>query len=255
MGSVLFDLTGKRAVVTGAAQGLGRGMALGLADAGAAVALVDRQPCDETAALVRAAGGRAECVVADLAGLDDTRAAQVLHEAAAAIGGMDILVNNAGIIRRSPTLTLAQDDWSAVLDIDLTAPLLLSQAAARRWVADRRRGKIVLVASMLSFVGGRNAAAYAAAKSGVAGLTRSLAVEWAPLGIGVNAVAPGWFATELTGPLRADPARSASLLSRIPAGRWGEPDDLRGAAVFLASDASDYVHGAVIPVDGGYLVG
>jgi 2-deoxy-D-gluconate 3-dehydrogenase len=168
------------------------------------------------------------------------------------MGRLDILVNNAGIIRRTPALEFSEADWDDVLQIDLKALFFLSQAAARQ-MAVRGRGKIINIASMLSFQGGIRIPSYAAAKSGVAGLTRSLANEWAELGINVNAIAPGYMATDNTAPLRADAERSAAILSRIPAGRWGAPADLQGAAVFLASAASDYVHGAILAVDGGWL--
>jgi 2-deoxy-D-gluconate 3-dehydrogenase len=170
----------------------------------------------------------------------------------AEFGRLDILINNAGIIRRAPALEFGEADWDAVLQINLRALFFLSQAAGRQML-DRGRGKIINIASMLSFQGGINVPAYTAAKSGVAGVTRALANEWAGRGVNVNAIAPGYMATDNTASLRADPGRSASILERIPAGRWGLPQDLMGAVVFLASSASDYLHGAIIPVDGGWL--
>jgi 2-deoxy-D-gluconate 3-dehydrogenase len=170
-----------------------------------------------------------------------------------ATGRLDVLVNNAGIMRRSPALELSQQDWEAVLNINLSATFLLSQAAARHFVDAGTGGKIINVASMLSFQGGQLVSAYTAAKSGIAGLTRALASEWAAYGINVNAIAPGYMTTEITRALREDPHRHDALLARIPAGRWGLPEDLKGAAVFLASDASTYVHGAILPIDGGWL--
>lgn len=244
-----FDLTGRGALVTGGARGLGLGIARGLAAAGARLALLDRDDPSEAAAPLGA-----HPMTHDLTGLTPERAAAIVADADAALGGCDILVHAAGFLRRAPALDLPQDDWNAMREIHLDAAFLLAQAAARRWSDAGQTGKIVLVASMLSFFGGRNAVAYAAAKSGVAGLTRALAAEWAPLGIGVNALAPGWFATDLTAALRADPDREGAIRARIPAGRWGDPADLAGAAVFLASPASDYVHGVVLPVDGGYRI-
>jgi 2-dehydro-3-deoxy-D-gluconate 5-dehydrogenase len=248
-----FRLDGKTALVTGAARGLGQGLALGLAEAGADLCLLDLLPCDETAEQVVALGRRVHCVETSLAGLTPAGASALVAGCVAALGRCDILVNNAGIIRRAPALEFSPDDWQAVLDLNLSAGFYLAQAAARHWVTMGTGGKIVNVASMLSFQGGLLVASYAAAKSGVAGLTRALANEWAPLGINVNAVAPGYFATEVTAGIRADEQRSATVLSRIPAGRWGQPADLKGAVVFLASEASAYVHGAVLPIDGGWL--
>jgi 2-deoxy-D-gluconate 3-dehydrogenase len=177
----------------------------------------------------------------------------IVEECVAGLGRLDILVNNAGIIRRAPALEFSQEDWEAVLGINLSAAFYLSQAAARHFIGAGQGGKIINVASMLSFQGGILVPAYTAAKSGLAGLTRALANEWASHGINVNAIAPGYMATEVTAAIRADPTRAQAMLSRIPAGRWGAPSDLKGAVVFLASDASAYVHGAIIPVDGGWL--
>jgi 2-deoxy-D-gluconate 3-dehydrogenase len=247
-----FKLDGKVALVTGAAQGLGQGMALALAEAGADIASLDRTGCEGTCEAVRAIGRRYHETVMDLrrAAVDDLNAAaaRVTHE----LGRLDILVNNAGIIRRAPALEFSETDWDDVLQVNLKAAFFLSQAAARLMLP-QGRGKIINVASMLSFQGGIRVPAYTAAKSGMAGITRALANEWAQHGINVNAIAPGYMETENTAALRADPGRSASILERIPAGRWGAPGDLQGAVVFLASAASDYVHGAILPVDGGWL--
>lgn len=248
-----FRLDGKAALVTGAAQGLGAALASGLAEAGADVALLDIRPCDVTREHIHALGRRTHILQKDLAGLTSGEADAIVRETAAALGRLDILVNNAGIIRRAPALDTPQEDWQAVLDLNLSAVFTLSQAAARHFLGNNAPGKIIQIASMLSFQGGLFVPAYAAAKSGLAGLTRALANEWAARDIHVNAIAPGYMATEVTAELRADAARREAILSRIPAGRWGEPDDLKGAAVFLASDASRYVHGAILAVDGGWL--
>lgn len=246
-----FSLANRRALVTGANTGLGQGIALALAAAGADIAAVGRTPPADTAAQVAALGRRLEFVAADLS--DPGAAASAVTAAAEALGGIEILVNNAGIIRRKDALEVTEADWDEVLDVNLKSVFFLSQAVARRLVERRVRGKIVNIASMLSFQGGVRVAAYTASKSGLAGLTKLLANEWAPHGINVNAIAPGYFATNNTTALRADEKRNAEILARIPAGRWGEPADLAGAAVFLASAASDYVHGVVLPVDGGWL--
>jgi 2-deoxy-D-gluconate 3-dehydrogenase len=249
--TTLFDLSGKTAIVTGASGGLGRGIALGLADAGADIVTVDRTACDITAAAVREHGRRCHTISADLSCSD--RVADIVGEAEATIGQPDILVNNAGIIRRQPATEFSAEDWDDVMNVNLRTLFFLSQAVARSMLKGGRGGKIINIASMLSYQGGINVASYTASKHGVAGVTRLLANEWASKGINVNAIAPGYMATANTEPLRADPARSAEILGRIPAGRWGEPGDLAGTAVFLASAASDYVHGAIMPVDGGWL--
>jgi 2-deoxy-D-gluconate 3-dehydrogenase len=248
----LFRLDGQVALVTGASRGLGQGIALALAEAGADIAALDRCDSDETGLAVSHAGRRFQQICCDLGEAPVSGLGQVVEQVVASMGRLDILVNNAGIIRRSPALEFSEADWDDVLQIDLKALFFLSQAAARQ-MTTQGRGKIINIASMLSFQGGIRIPSYAAAKSGVAGLTRSLANEWAQTGINVNAIAPGYMATDNTGPLRADPERSAAILSRIPAGRWGAPADLQGAAVFLASAASDYVHGAILAVDGGWL--
>ncbi len=247
----LFDLTGKVAVVTGAGRGLGQGIAVALAAAGADILGVQRGPMAETRSAVEAVGGRFEALQASVAGQD--AAPDVIQAALDAFGRVDILINNAGIIRRADTLDLTEEDWNDVLDVNLTAAMWLCQAAARHWVAAEQGGKIINIASMLSFQGGIRVAGYTASKSGLLGLTRLLANEWAQKGINVNAIAPGYMKTDNTAALRQDKQRNAEILARLPAGRWGEPGDLGGAAVFLASSAADYVHGAVVPVDGGWL--
>lgn len=248
-----FRLDGRVALVTGGARGLGQAMAVALARAGAAVCVADILPADDTLRLINAAGPPGHALAADLAALDPDAADALIERVAETLGPPAILVNNAGIIRRAPALTHAWDDWQATLALDLSAPFLLSQALARQLVAREAPGKIVNVASLLSYQGGYLVPGYAAAKSGIAGLTRALANEWARYGINVNAVAPGYMATELTAMLRRDPDRAESMLARIPAGRWGEPEDLSGAVVFLCSPAADYIHGTVLPVDGGWL--
>jgi 2-deoxy-D-gluconate 3-dehydrogenase len=245
-------LDGKVALVTGAAQGLGQAMALALAEAGADVAGLDRSGCEATEALVSALGRRFLPVALDLRQASVKELNDLIARIVKQLGSLDILVNNAGIIRRTPALEFSESDWDDVLQINLRAAFFLSQAAARVMVP-QGRGKIISVASMLSFQGGINVPSYTAAKSGIAGITRALANEWAKHGLNVNAIAPGYMATDNTAALRADPARSTSILERIPAGRWGTPDDLKGAVVFLASPASDYLNGAILPVDGGWL--
>jgi 2-dehydro-3-deoxy-D-gluconate 5-dehydrogenase len=248
-----FKLDDRVALVTGAARGLGQGIALGLAEAGADIVALDRAALDQTCAQITALGRRCHPLVRDLAGTTPETAQAIVAECMAALGRLDILVNNAGIIRRAPALEFSADDWEAVLSINLSAAFYLSQAAARQFVAAGQGGKIINLASMLSFQGGVFVPAYTAAKSGLAGLTRALANEWAAQGINVNAVAPGYMATEVTAGIRADPARERAVLSRIPAGRWGDAADLQGAIVFLASDAAAYLHGTIVPVDGGWL--
>jgi 2-deoxy-D-gluconate 3-dehydrogenase len=246
-----FSLDGRRALVTGASRGLGAAIAAGLAEAGADVAAHGHsRACEDTCARIRAAGRRAVALEADLA---DPRAPdRLVTEATAALGGLDILVNNAGIIRRAPAAETTDEDWEAVLQVDLHSVFRLCRAAGRSMLA-AGRGKIVNVASLLSFQGGIRVPAYTAAKSAVAGLTRALANEWAGRGVNVNAIAPGYMSTDNTVALREDRERSRQILERIPAGRWGEPEDVVGAAVFLASPASDYVQGHVLVVDGGWM--
>jgi 2-dehydro-3-deoxy-D-gluconate 5-dehydrogenase len=248
-----FRIDGKVALVTGAARGLGQGIARGLAEAGADVAALDIVSVAETGDLVRNEGSRFHAMHVDLLEADAKLASEVVEECVSELGRLDILVNNAGIIRRAPALEFGEDDWEAVVKINLSAAFYLSQAAARHFVEEGRGGRIINTASVLSYEGGMIVPSYSASKAGIANLTRALANEWAPLGINVNAIAPSYFTTELTSALREDEERSAALLSRLPAGRFGEPEDLKGAAVFLASDAADYVHGTILPVDGGWL--
>jgi 2-deoxy-D-gluconate 3-dehydrogenase len=245
-----FDLTGRVAIVTGANTGIGQGIAVALAEAGADVALVGRSPADETASAVTAAGRRATQVRADLSTIAPVQ--EVVERTLAELGGLDILVNNAGIIRRSEAIDFLEEDWDVVINTNLKSVFFLCQAAARHMIPCGH-GKIVNIASMLSFQGGVRVPSYTASKSGVAGLTKLLANEWAAKGINVNAIAPGYIATSNTAALQADETRNRQILERIPAGRWGAPSDLGGAAVFLASDASNYVNGHILAVDGGWL--
>jgi 2-dehydro-3-deoxy-D-gluconate 5-dehydrogenase len=247
-----FSLEGSRALVTGASRGLGRAMAVALAEAGADVvcASTRRSGTDETAELVRAAGRTAWQVEADHA--DRGSVLALADEAEGVAGEIDILVNNAGTIRRHPATDFPLEAWDAVIRTNLDSVFLLSQRLGRGMV-ERGAGKIINVASLLSFQGGITVPAYTASKHAVAGLTKALANEWAARGVQVNAIAPGYFGTDNTQALRDDAARAESILSRIPAGRWGAPDDLSGAVVFLASRASDYVNGHVLVVDGGWL--
>jgi 2-dehydro-3-deoxy-D-gluconate 5-dehydrogenase len=247
-----LQLSGRVALVTGASRGLGQAMALALAEAGANIATLDVGEVAQTGALIARLDRRCMPIQCDLraASVEDLR--RVVERVVAELGRLDILVNNAGIIRRAPAIEFSEADWDDVLQIDLKALFFLSQAAAKVMVK-QGGGKIINIASMLSFQGGIIVPSYAAAKSGVAGVTRALANEWARHKINVNAIAPGYMATDNTAALRADPIRSVSILDRIPAGRWGTPDDLKGIAVFLASSAADYVHGAIVPVDGGWL--
>ena len=245
-----FDLTGKVALVTGANTGIGQAIAVALASAGADVAAAGRTPPDETRALVEGLGRRFTALPADFSSTAPIPA--LVEEAVARLGGLDILVNNAGIIRRADSLDFSEADWDAVMDVNLKSVFFLCQAFGRYAVANGRRGKIINIASMLSFQGGIRVPSYAAAKSGVAGITRLLANEWAAKGINVNAIAPGYVETSNTMALRTDEKRNAEILTRIPAGRWSAPADMGGPAVFLASAASDYVHGIILPVDGGW---
>ncbi|MFZ0529768.1 MAG: 2-dehydro-3-deoxy-D-gluconate 5-dehydrogenase KduD [Propionicimonas sp.] len=248
-----FRLDGKVALVTGSSRGLGQGAALALAEAGADVALLDRTSANETAEQIRALGRRTHSVELDLIAASPQELDAAIGSVTDALGRIDILVNNAGIIRRAPLLEHAAADWDDVLAINLDAVFHLSQAAARRFVA-QGSGKIINIASMLSFQGGILVPGYTASKHAVAGLTKAFANELAEHGVNVNAIAPGYMATDNTQQLRADEVREKSILGRIPAGRWGTPADLQGPFVFLASAASDYLNGAIIPVDGGWLV-
>ncbi|WP_397573834.1 2-dehydro-3-deoxy-D-gluconate 5-dehydrogenase KduD [Silanimonas sp.] len=244
-----FSLAGQVALVTGANKGLGQGIALALAAAGADIVAVSSSNADDTGAKVRALGRRFHFIAADL-----TRTAPIpgiIDGTLAALGRLDILVNNAGMIRRADAVDFTEADWDAVMDLNLKSAFFLAQAAGRHFIA-QGRGKIINIASMLSFQGGIRVPSYTASKSGLAGITKLLANEWAAKGVNVNAIAPGYMAIDNTAALRADENRNRDILARLPAGRWGEPADLGGAAVFLASSASDYVHGVVLPVDGGW---
>ncbi len=248
-----FNIAGRTALVTGGARGIGAAIAVALAEAGADVALVDVLSCDETVLRIEALGRRARTIQRDLGTLDTAGAIRVIAEVHEAFGGLNILVNNAGIIHREPAIEHVEWAWERTLRVNLSSAFYLSQAFAKPLVEEGKGGKIVNVCSMLSFQGGKLVPSYTAAKSGLAGLTRALANEWAPHGINVNAIAPGYLSTEVTAGIRSDPDRSAAILSRIPAGRWGEPEDVAGAVVFLASDAAAYIHGVILPVDGGWL--
>jgi 2-deoxy-D-gluconate 3-dehydrogenase len=251
MSAGIFDLTGNVAVVTGCNTGLGAGIANALAAAGCDIVGVSRGAPTDTMTRVQSLGRRFVDVRADLATIEPVEG--IVRSAIEAFGRIDVLVNNAGIIRRNDALEFSEADWDAVLNVNLKSVFFLSQAVARQFVTRGGRGKIINIASMLSFQGGIRVPSYTASKSGVLGLTRLLANEWAGKGINVNAIAPGYMETNNTAQLRSDAQRSDEILGRIPAGRWGVPDDLAGPAVFLASGASDYVHGHTLAVDGGWL--
>lgn len=246
----IFDLTGKTALVTGASGGLGRGIALGLAEAGADVVCASFSSSQETADLITALGRKASVIESDLS--DHSKLQGMFDEALKLTGKVDILVNNAGIIRRTPAKDHSEKDWFDVIDINLSTVFLLSQIAGRSMI-ERGSGKIINICSMLSYQGGINVPGYTASKHGVAGLTKALANEWAASGIQINGIAPGYMETNNTAPILADEKRTASITERIPAGRWGTPEDLKGPAVFLASSASDYMNGHILCVDGGWM--
>ena len=246
----LFDLSGNVAIVTGGSTGLGKGMALGLAEAGADLVLVDQREATETADLVRSLGRKVLTLTANLLTIDPI--ASIVQKTIEAFGKVDILVNNAGIIRRTPAIDFSAKDWDEVMSINAKTVFFFCQAVGRDMMK-RKRGKIINIASLLSFQGGILVPSYAGSKAAVAQVTKALANEWASQGININAIAPGYMATDNTKALREDPVRSKSILERIPAGRWGVPSDLAGVAVFLASPASDYVNGHVLVVDGGWL--
>ena len=249
--SAVFSLEGRVALVTGASRGLGAGIAAGLAEAGADVAVHGNTHSSEaTCARIRALGRRALPLVGDLA--DPTVPDGLVAETIKGLGTLDVLINNAGTIRRAPAVETSDEDWLAVIDVNLHGVFRACRAAGRHMLA-KERGKVVNVASLLSFQGGLTVPAYSASKGGVAQLTKALANEWAGRGVNVNAIAPGYIRTDNTAPLRADAVRNRQILERIPAGRWGEPSDVAGATVFLASPASDYVHGHVLVVDGGWM--
>ncbi len=245
-----FDLSGRVAAITGANTGIGQAIALALAAAGADVALIGRTPATDTADKARALGRKAEIVSADLSTIAPVEG--VVAQTLDALGGLDILINNAGIIRRNDSLDFTEEDWDAVIDTNLKSVFFLCQAAGRHMVG-QGRGKIVNIASMLTFQGGVRVPSYTASKSGIGGLTKLLANEWAAKGVNVNAIAPGYIATNNTAALQADETRNRQIVERIPAGRWGDSSDLGGAAVFLSSSASDYVNGHILAVDGGWL--
>lgn len=247
-----FRLDDKVALVTGAGRGLGQAMSVALAEAGADIAGLGSGSLENTATRVRALGRRFLSLKVNLLEAQAKDLNEVVARVVAELGGLHILVNNAGIIRRTPVLEFSEQDWDDVIQVNLKAVFLLSQAAGRVMV-EHGKGKIINVASVLSFQGGIRVPAYTASKSAVAGITRLMANELAAKGLNINAIAPGYMTTENTAQLRADADRAPSILARIPAGRWGEPADLMGAVVFLASPASDYVNGTILPVDGGWL--
>lgn len=246
-----FGLAGKVAIVTGASTGLGQGMALALADAGADVVGVDYVDMPETKEKVEALGRKFIGVVANLMSIEPVQ--EIVDKAVDAFGKVDILVNNAGIIRRADAIEFTEKDWDDVMNINIKTVFFLSQAVAKQYIKQGTGGKIINIASMLSFQGGIRVPSYTASKSGVMGITRLMANEWAKHNINVNAIAPGYMATNNTAALRADENRSQEILGRIPAGRWGLPEDLQGPVVFLASDAASYINGYTVAVDGGWL--
>lgn len=251
-GRDLFDLTGKVALVTGCRRGIGLAMARALAHAGADIIGVSAQLEDEGSDAQRAVEAAGRSFRAHRVDFEDGEAVAAFVREVASGGSIDILVNNAGTIRRAPAVDHDDETWQTVLDVNLTAPFVLARELGRAMV-ERGRGKIIFTASLLSFQGGILVPSYAASKSAIAGLVRALANEWASHGVQVNGIAPGYVATDNTAALRDDPVRNEQILARIPAGRWGEPDDLAGATLFLASAASDYVSGTILPVDGGWL--
>ncbi len=247
----MFDLSGKVAIVTGANTGLGQGMCIALAQAGTDIIGVGRSDMSETEAQVSSVGARFHGIKADLLTLEPI--GRIIEESVSVFGKIDILVNNAGIIRREDAVDYTVEDWDDVMNTNLRTLYFLSQAAAKQFIAQGHGGKIINVASMLSYQGGIRVPAYTASKHAVMGVTKSMANEWAKYSINVNAIAPGYMVTNNTEKLRSDPKRYQEILDRIPAGRWGEPSDMGGTAVFLASAAADYVHGFTIAVDGGWL--
>ncbi|MBN1392715.1 MAG: 2-dehydro-3-deoxy-D-gluconate 5-dehydrogenase KduD [Sedimentisphaerales bacterium] len=246
-----FKLDGKIAIVTGSSRGLGKAMAIGLAEAGADIALVGRSDMKETQRQIEKLGRKCITIKADLISKDCVD--EIVDTTVKKLGGIDILVNNAGITRRAPCVEFSEKDWDDVMNVNIRTLFFLSQAVAKVFIKQGRGGKIINTASMLSFQGGILISSYTASKSAVAGLTRLMANELAKHNINVNAIAPGYMATDITAPLRKDPVRNKSILERIPAGRWGEPEDLKGMVVFLASEAASYLHGSILSVDGGWL--
>ncbi len=246
-----FNLSGKVAIVTGSSTGLGEGMAYGLAEAGADIVGVYNNDLPENQKKIEALGRRFLGIQADLSNI--SLVADIVGKTVEAFGRLDILVNNAGIIIRNKSVDFTEEQWDDVVNINLKTLFFLSQAAARQFISQKSNGKIINIASLLSFQGGILVPSYTASKSGVVGLTRLLGAEWAPHNINVNAIAPGYMATRNTQALQDDPVRSKQILERIPAGRWGRPDDMKGAVLFLASEASNYINGYTIAVDGGWL--
>jgi 2-deoxy-D-gluconate 3-dehydrogenase len=246
----LFDLTGKVALVTGSGGGLGAGMAKGLAGSGADLVVVDRMSPEETASDIRGMGRKVAPLSADLSSMAGIK--ETVRKGLEAFGHIDILINNAGIIRRTPAIDFSEADWDEVMAINAKTVFFMSQEVAKDMMK-RKAGKIINIASLLSFSGGITVPSYAASKGAVAQITKALANEWAQYGLNINAIAPGYMVTNNTANLRKDPARTQSISDRIPAGRWGTPEDLQGAAIFLASTASDYINGHVLLVDGGWM--
>jgi 2-deoxy-D-gluconate 3-dehydrogenase len=247
----LFSIEGKKAIVTGAGRGLGRGMAQGLHDAGAELAIIDVDDCvEDVAREIGQTGPRVLAVKADLSKRENLRKA--FHQAVDGLGGLDILLNNVGITRWSKAEDMSEADWDVVLEVNLNSLFFMAQLAGQHMLK-QGYGKIVNIASLLSFGGGYLTVGYAASKGGVGQMTKALANEWSSKGVNVNAIAPGYMATEMNIPLMEDPARNKLILDRVPAGRWGTPQDLVGALIFLSSKASDYIHGILLPVDGGFL--
>ena len=248
-----FKLNGKVAIVTGASTGLGQGMALALSEAGAHIVGVglDNTKLQETGERIQSKGGKYLGIVADLMTIEPCE--QIIQKTMETFGKVDILVNNAGIIRRTDAIDFSEKDWDDVININLKTVFFFSQAVAKQFIRQGTGGKIINIASMLSFQGGIRVPSYTASKSAVMGITRAMANEWAKHNINVNAIAPGYMVTDNTAPLRADEQRASDILARIPAGRWGTPEDVQGPVVFLASSASDYINGFTVAVDGGWL--
>ncbi len=246
-----FNLSGKVAVVTGANTGIGQGIAWAMAEAGAKVVGVGRSDMTATREYIEKIGGEFKEVMADLS--KPEKAQEVFDNCLACFGKVDILVNNAGVIKRHDAQDFPADDWNLVINTNLNTIFFLSQAAAKYWIANNMRGKIVSTSSLLAYQGGIRVPAYTASKHAVSGMTKALCNDWAKYGINVNAIAPGYVVTNNTSALRADEARYNAILERIPHGRWAQPADIAGAAVFLASEAADYVNGITLPVDGGWL--
>ncbi|MCR3905648.1 MAG: 2-dehydro-3-deoxy-D-gluconate 5-dehydrogenase KduD [Tenericutes bacterium] len=249
----LFSLENKVAIVTGASTGLGQGMAIGLAEAGADIVGVDYVESDETKELIEKLGRKYLSVKADLIKINPAGLQDIVDQTVKRFGKVDILINNAGIIRREDSLNFSEKDWDEVMNINVKTVFFFSQAVAKQFVKQNTGGKIISIASMLSYQGGIRVPSYTASKSGVKGITMTMANEWAKYNINVNAIAPGYMATNNTAALRDDEKRAGEILERIPAGRWGSPKDVAGAAVFLASDNANYINGYTLAVDGGWL--